>query len=75
MPAQSRSPLPEYLAHELVFSGDQLEVVYLPHLSGMMMNHLGEATHDEYRRAFLAMIGLLSEYQWKVTISNETELV
>ncbi|HAA16408.1 MAG TPA: hypothetical protein DCE41_33770 [Cytophagales bacterium] len=75
MPTQSRFPLPEYLAHEVVFSSDQLEMVYLPHLSGMMMNHLGEATHDEYRTAFLTMISLLHDYHWKVTISNETQLI
>ncbi|MEL6538719.1 MAG: hypothetical protein AAFQ98_25090 [Bacteroidota bacterium] len=37
----------------------------------MMMNHLGDATHEEYKTAFLSLIALIQDYPWKVSMSNE----
>lgn len=35
------------------------------------MNHLGDATHEEYKTAFLSLIALIQDYPWKVSMSNE----
>ena len=71
---KSRFPIPDAVAYEVVFSSEQIEILHIPAVSGMMMNHLGDASHEEYKTAFLSLLSLRMEYDWKVSMTNETWL-
>lgn len=66
--------MPEWLAYEVHYQSDQLEVLILPKFNALMLNHLGEASEEEYKSAVLSLLTLQRDYPWKISISNELHL-